>query len=180
MQRCHREHIKGYHYIVHTGDVDQRNKNASYAGCHYPSQVHPRRVEGNGIQQLLFLHQLWHHGLSCRSVEDESNAGQKRSRHQMPELNGTEGYQDGNYQRDGAKKDVGGYENPPLVQSIGNSAAKHGEKQDGNTKTSADQSQGKGRVGHLVNQPTPSHYLHLQGGEGRYRSEPVPPIVTER
>ena len=147
--------------------VDQIDENPGYPRGDNPRALPDNRVHRHRAHHYLPVDEVGVEGLTGRIVESLHTAGQKCYHQYVPSLHNIQEGQSRQQKDQAACGELGEHDQTALVQSVCEDAAKEVEKDPRDGVGRADQAQGPGVAGDLVDEPALAHPKHLQPAHRR-------------
>ena len=139
-----------------------------YAPHRRPYNARPiehRRVQRNGVHQVLFADHLHQERLPSGQVESIHHAQQSRQHKHMRDLDAMAQHQGRKHQREQHGRRLRGKDDAAAIVTVGNDSTDGREQKYRDLPRKPNRSQQQPRSGHPVNQPRLRHALHPRAGQ---------------
>ena len=177
-EQCRRAHEKAAGCQVQrrsqSGQFDDRSR---HCGAKDAPRVHDRRIENDGVHQVIAVHQIANYGQPSRGIDGLQCAEDESRRINVPQGDQPTRFQRRDPQHQEGHQALGQHQQPASVEPVGEGAAEQHEPQRGHpVKKDHEAHAGRG-LGQLQHQPAQDEELHTPAQRLGVGADPEPAVI---
>ena len=173
--RAHTEAARGY--VKRRSDPGQFDDRSGHRRSGDASRVHHRRVQDNGVHQVVLVHQVADYCEPGRRVDGLESAQDEGRCVDVPKGNQVGGFQDGDAKHQEGNQRLGQHQQSAAVEPVGEGSAEKNEPQRGHPVQENHEAHAGGGVGEFQDQPAQDEELHASSQGLGVGADPEPAVI---
>ena len=159
-------------------DVGQLDDGSGHGRTDDAPRVHHRRVQDDGVHEVVAVHQVADDGQAGRGVDGLEGAEDEGRGVDVPQGDQPGGFQHGDPEHQGGDQGLGQHQQAAPVEPIGEGASEQHESQRGRPVEEDHEAHAGGRVGEFQDQPAQDEELHPPAQGLGVGADPEPAVIA--